>query len=64
MNLHKLLSARAAAGKPVRVGVVGCGKFATMFLAQALRIPGPVRSPWHGTSAVRRAGQRRTHMHA
>ena len=40
MNLHKLLSARAAAGKPVRVGVVGCGKFATMFLAQAQRIPG------------------------
>lgn len=38
MNLHKLLSARA--GSPVRVGVVGCGKFATMFLAQAQRIPG------------------------
>ncbi len=38
MNLHRLLSARA--GKPVRVGVVGCGKFATMFLAQARRIPG------------------------
>src|SRR5262245_58988822 len=40
MNLHKLLSARAASGKPVRVGVIGCGKFATMFLAQAQRIPG------------------------
>src|SRR5262249_54563677 len=32
------LSARA--DKPVRVGVIGCGKFATMFLAQAQRIPG------------------------
>ncbi len=40
MNLHTLLSARASAGKPVRVGVIGCGKFGTMFLAQALRIPG------------------------
>jgi len=40
MNLHRLLQARAAANNPVRVGVVGCGKFASMYLAQVPRIPG------------------------
>jgi predicted homoserine dehydrogenase-like protein len=40
MNLHKLLGERAAAGKPLRVGLIGAGKFGTMFLAQALRTPG------------------------
>ena len=40
MNLHRLLSARAEAGRPVRVGVIGCGKFGTMFLAQARLTPG------------------------
>jgi predicted homoserine dehydrogenase-like protein len=40
MNLHKLLCERAATGKPLRVGLIGAGKFGTMFLAQALRTPG------------------------
>jgi predicted homoserine dehydrogenase-like protein len=40
MNLHRLLQARAAADRPVRVGVIGCGKFASMYLAQAARTPG------------------------
>ncbi len=40
MNLHSLLARRGADGEPVRVGVVGAGKFAAMFLAQAPRIPG------------------------
>jgi predicted homoserine dehydrogenase-like protein len=35
MNLHTLLSQREAAGRPIRVGVIGAGKFGTMFLAQA-----------------------------
>ena len=35
MNLHKMLLERQAAGRPVTVGVVGAGKFGTMFLAQA-----------------------------
>jgi predicted homoserine dehydrogenase-like protein len=35
MNLHRLLLARHAAGRPVTVGVIGAGKFGTMFLAQA-----------------------------
>jgi predicted homoserine dehydrogenase-like protein len=40
MNLHRLLSERAEAGRPVRVGLIGCGKFGTMFLAQARLTPG------------------------
>ena len=35
MNLHGMLLRREAAGKPVTVGVIGAGKFGTMFLAQA-----------------------------
>lgn len=39
MNLFKKLQERAAKGNPIRVGMIGAGKFGTMFLAQALRIP-------------------------
>jgi predicted homoserine dehydrogenase-like protein len=35
MNLSRMLRERAAAGKPVRVGQIGAGKFGAMFLAQA-----------------------------
>lgn len=35
MNLARLLSERAAAGRPVGIGLIGAGKFGTMFLAQA-----------------------------
>ncbi len=38
MNLHRLLLARAA--DPVRIGLIGCGKFASMFLHQVPRTPG------------------------
>ena len=40
MNLHRMLAARAEAGRPVRVGLIGAGKFGTMFLVQAGRMPG------------------------
>ncbi|MGF1607986.1 MAG: NAD(P)H-dependent oxidoreductase [Kiloniellales bacterium] len=40
MNLHRLLQERAAAGRPVRVGLIGAGKFGSMFLAQARVTPG------------------------
>ena len=40
MNLHKMLGERAAAGKPIRVGVIGAGKFASMFLTQVPTTPG------------------------
>ncbi len=35
MNLARLLAARDQAGNPVRVGLIGAGKFGSMFLAQA-----------------------------
>ena len=35
MNLYALLLEREAAGKPVTVGLIGAGKFGTMFLSQA-----------------------------
>ena len=40
MNLHRLLEARAAAAKPVRVVLVGAGKFGSMYLSQARRTAG------------------------
>ena len=40
MNLHALLLAREARGRPVTVGLIGAGKFGTMFLAQARSTPG------------------------
>jgi len=40
MNLQSLLAARVAAGKPVRVGIIGAGKFGSMFLAQVPSIAG------------------------
>jgi predicted homoserine dehydrogenase-like protein len=35
VNLHAKLMEREAAGRPVTVGVIGAGKFGTMFLSQA-----------------------------
>jgi predicted homoserine dehydrogenase-like protein len=35
MNLHGKLLERDAAGRPVTVGLIGAGKFGTMFMAQA-----------------------------
>ena len=40
MNLHSLLRKRAEDRNPVRVGVIGAGKFSSMFLSQAARTPG------------------------
>ena len=40
MNLSHLLNARCAAGKPVRVALVGAGKFGSMFLSQVPHTPG------------------------
>ena len=40
MNLYPLLRRRVADEEPVRVGLVGAGKFGTMFLAQARTTPG------------------------
>lgn len=40
MNLHALLAARAADGNPVRAGLIGAGKFGSMFLSQVPTTPG------------------------
>ena len=40
MNLHAKLLAREAAGRPITVGLIGAGKFGTMFLAQVRRTHG------------------------
>ncbi len=40
MNLHALLRQREADGTPLRVGLIGAGKFGSMYLSQARRTPG------------------------
>ena len=40
MNLQSLLAARIAADKPVRIGLIGAGKFGSMFLTQVPSIAG------------------------
>ncbi len=35
VNLSRMLAAREAAGEPVRVGIIGAGKFGAMYLSQA-----------------------------
>ena len=40
MNLHRLLLERASDGKPLRVALIGAGKFGSMFLSQVRRTPG------------------------
>lgn len=40
MSLHAKLQQRAAQGKPIRVGLIGAGKFGSMYLAQVPNTPG------------------------
>jgi len=40
MNLYAKLQQRAADNKPVRIGLIGAGKFGSMYLAQIPRTPG------------------------
>ena len=40
MNLFSKLREREALGKPIRVGLIGAGKFGSMYLSQVLRTPG------------------------
>ncbi len=40
MSLYAKLRAREAAGRPVRVALIGAGKFGSMYLAQVPRTPG------------------------
>jgi predicted homoserine dehydrogenase-like protein len=40
MNLHAKLLQRQSQGKPLRVGIIGAGKFGSMYLAQVPSTPG------------------------
>ena len=40
MNLHRMLKEREALGEPLRVGLIGAGKFGSMYLSQARHTPG------------------------
>jgi predicted homoserine dehydrogenase-like protein len=62
VNLHRLLKAREEKGEPLRVGLIGAGKFGSMYLSQARRTPG-VRvtaiadlSPARAKEALKRVG--------
>lgn len=39
-SLHRQLQQRAAEGRPIRVGLIGAGKFGSMYLSQIPRTPG------------------------
>jgi predicted homoserine dehydrogenase-like protein len=40
MSLYTQLQARSAAGHPIRIGLIGAGKFGSMYLSQIPRTPG------------------------
>ena len=42
MNLSSMLNARKKQQKPVRVGLIGAGKFGSMILSQARHIQGMI----------------------
>jgi predicted homoserine dehydrogenase-like protein len=62
MNLHRMLAARAAEGRPLRVALIGAGKFGSMYLSQVRRTPGvhlvavADLAPARARQALRRVG--------
>jgi len=62
MNLARMAAARAESGRPVRAGLIGAGKFGSMFLAQVPTIAGlevsaiADLSPDRGRDACRTVG--------
>jgi predicted homoserine dehydrogenase-like protein len=62
MNLHRMLAARAAAGAPLRVALIGAGKFGAMYLAQAKHTSGvhivaiADLAPEHARASLARTG--------
>ncbi|GAB5094455.1 NAD(P)H-dependent oxidoreductase [Caballeronia sp. GAWG2-1] len=62
MSLIAKLKARAQEGKPVKVGLIGAGKFGSMYLSQAPRTPGihltgvADLSPERARAALKRVG--------
>jgi predicted homoserine dehydrogenase-like protein len=62
MSMYAKLKRRAAEGRPARVGLIGAGKFGSMFLSQAWRTPGihlvgvSDLSPANAQASMRRVG--------
>ena len=62
MNLAHLLARRQAEGRPLRIGLIGAGKFGSMYLSQARRTPGMQLvavadlAPARARAALRRVG--------
>jgi predicted homoserine dehydrogenase-like protein len=62
MNLHRQLQQRDRAGRPLRVGLIGVGKFGSMYLSQVRRTAGTRLTavadldPRGARSALRRVG--------
>ena len=62
MNLHRLLQERERARRPLRIALIGAGKFGAMYLAQAQHTPGihvvavADRAPDRAHAALARTG--------
>jgi len=62
VNLHRLLKQREERGEPLRIGLIGAGKFGSMFLSQVRHTPGmrvvaiADLSPERARDALRRVG--------
>jgi predicted homoserine dehydrogenase-like protein len=62
VNLHRLLKQREERGEPLRIGLIGAGKFGSMFLSQVRHTPGMRMvaiadlSPERARGALRRVG--------
>ena len=61
MNLSRMLAQREAAGDPVKVGIIGCGKFGAMYLSQA-RLTKGIHVVGIADLNVARAGETLTHI--
>jgi predicted homoserine dehydrogenase-like protein len=62
MNLQSMIAAYIAADKPVHVGLIGVGKFGSMFLAQMPTSIGPTAPA--DAAIVPRSRTRRTRLTA
>jgi len=61
MNLSRMLARREAEGDPVKVGIIGCGKFGAMYLSQA-RLTKGIHVVGIADLNVARAGETLTHI--
>ena len=70
MNLYSLLQKRAADGNPLRIGLIGAGKFGSMYLSQVRRTVGmhlvgvADLSPVRAKSALKNVGWSAAQMSA